>query len=48
MNLVTPNGAAENERFFNKLPSELGLLNKNASLASALGVTKLITIIGKN
>ncbi len=48
VNLVTPKAAAKHELLFNKLVSEVGLLNKSSHFAPTLGVTKFITIIAMN
>jgi hypothetical protein len=40
MNLVTPNAGAKHKPSFNKLASEVGLLNKSSGLAAPLGVAK--------
>ncbi len=44
VNLVTPEGAAKLELFFNKPASEASLLNKVEPLAEALSVTKFMTM----
>ncbi len=47
-NLVTPKAGAKRELLYNKLASEVGLLNKSSHLAPTLGVAKFITIIAMN
>jgi hypothetical protein len=47
-NLVTPKASSKFELLFNKLAPEHDLLIKSLSLAAALGVAKLRTIIAMN
>ena len=43
-NLVTPKAGAKRELLYNKLASEVGLLNKSSCLAPTLGVNKFIIV----
>jgi hypothetical protein len=41
VNLVTPKAVVKNELFFNKLATEVGLLNKSSFLGAAFGCDQI-------
>jgi hypothetical protein len=46
MNYVTPKAATKHDVLYNKLSSDVGLLNKSSCLAALLGVTTFVTVLG--